>query len=58
MIHPVCRLKTYRVMAVFTNVGGLYVRRIFAGRIRAVVTTNTIARDVDVIEIGWCPARC
>ncbi len=43
-------------MAVFTNIGRLYVRRVFAGCIGAVVAARTIASDVDVIEIGWNPA--
>lgn len=38
-------------MTVFAYVGRLYVRRIFARCIRAVVATNAIAADINVIEI-------
>ncbi len=43
-------------MAVLTHICCLYVRRIFAGRIRAVMTGRTIAGDIQVIEICWQPA--
>jgi len=45
-------------MAVLTDVGCLHVRGVLTGRVCAVVTACTIARDVDVIEVGRCPARC
>ena len=38
-------------VAVFTDVSRLDVRQVFAGCIGAVMTANTIASDVDVIEI-------
>lgn len=57
MIHPVCWLKSDRVMTVFANIGCLYVRLVLASRLRSVVTTNAVAGDVDVVKVGWGPAR-
>lgn len=39
------------VVAVFANVGCLYVRRPFAGRIRAIVATYAVVRNIRVIEV-------
>lgn len=44
-----------RVVAVLTHVGGLYVRRILAGCIGAVVAGRATASDIDVVKIGWNP---
>ena len=43
-------------MAVFADVGGLYMRRDLARGIRAVMAAGTIAGDVNVIEIRRQPA--
>lgn len=40
-----------RRMAVFTDIGRQWVRGVLAGRIRAVVATDTVSRNVYVIEI-------
>ena len=43
-------------MAVFADVGGLYVGRIFAGSRNAIVAVTAIARDVGVVEVRGQPA--
>lgn len=42
-------------MAVFADVGRLYVQGALSGRVSAVVAANAIVRYVDVIEICWNP---
>jgi len=39
-------------MAVFANVGGLYVCRGLAGGVGAVMAVDAVTRDVNVIEVG------
>ena len=43
-------------MAVFTNIGGLHVRRVLPSRIGTVMAAGTVAGDVDVIKIRRHPA--
>ena len=45
------------VVTVFTNIAGLYVGQAFAGSVGAIMTVDTIASDVDVIEIRRQPAN-
>ncbi len=56
VIDPDDRCPGYRAVAILTYIGCLSVRRRFTGRIGAVVATETVARDADVIEIGRYPA--
>lgn len=51
MVDPVGRREENIVMTVFTGVGCLNVGCVFADGVAAVVTTETIAGDIDVIEI-------
>ena len=44
-------------MAIFANCRGLNVCRVLAGRIRAVVTTDAIACDIDVVKIRRRPGH-
>lgn len=44
-------------MTVFADVGCLYVLLVLACRICSVVTADTIAGDIHVVEIGWQPAN-
>lgn len=44
-----------RVMAIFTNIGGLYMREVFAGCVRSVMATDTVTCDVYMIEVCWHP---
>ena len=46
-----------RGVAVFTNVGRLYVRRVFARGVRAVMTAKAVARNIHVIEICRQPGN-
>ena len=43
-------------MAILADARRQYMRRVLPGRICTVVTTCTIARDIDVIEIRRNPA--
>ena len=45
------RRKDISRVTVFANIGCLDVRRIFSGGVRAVMAANTIASNVDVVEI-------
>ena len=56
VIHRHGRLKQRGAVAIFTNVGGQYVIQIFPDRIRSIVTTDAIARDIGVIERCRNPA--
>ncbi len=58
VIHRHHGCEHIRRMAVLADIRGLDVCRIFAGRVGAIVTTNTVARDVDVIEIRGQPPGC
>ena len=42
-------------MAIVTSIAAGNVGRIFAGRVRTVVTANAIAGDVRMIKIRWHP---
>lgn len=42
-------------MAVFANVSRLDMSRVLAGRFNAIVTTDAIAGDADMVEIGRQP---
>ncbi len=44
------------VVAVLADIGCLYMCQGLAGRFRAVVATNTVAGNVDMVEIRWSPA--
>jgi len=46
-----------RRVAVFANVGGLYMCRGLAGGVGAVVAVDAVTRDVGVVEVGRQPAR-
>ena len=50
------RLKERCTVAIFTDVAGQYVILIFPSRVRTIVTTNTIARVIRMIEGCWYPA--
>ena len=41
-------------MAVFTNIGGLYVREGLTDRVDSIVTSHAVAGDIVVIEVGRC----
>lgn len=56
MVNRVYRRKQHIIMAVLADICGRDVRRRFANRIGTVVTTDTIAGDVVVIEIRGNPA--
>jgi len=49
--------KRSRAMTIFADVGRLHVGRTFASRFGAIVTAETICRDVCVIEIHRQPSR-
>lgn len=50
------RLKERCTVAIFTDIAGQYVILIFPNRVRTIVTTNTIARVIRMIEGCWYPA--
>ena len=56
VVDGVHRRKSIGIVAVLADVGRCYVRCVLAGRIDAVVTARTIARDIDVVEVGRYPA--
>ena len=58
MVDGECRYPGVRRVTVLTHDAGLDVVEVFAGCIRAVVTTRTVTRDVDVVEVRWQPAGC
>lgn len=51
VIDHVDRREEHRVMACLTYIGGLRMRRVLAGRIRAVVAIDAVPDDIKVIEI-------
>ena len=57
VVNSVGRCPHVRGMAILTHIACLDVRRTFASRINAVVTADTVARDVGVIKIRWQPAN-
>ena len=56
MVDHVDRRKQNIVVAVLANISGLDMRGILAGRLCTVVAADTIAGNIDVIEIGRQPA--
>lgn len=56
MVDGVHRRKRIAIVAVLADVGCRYVRRVFTGRIGAIVAARTIACDIDVVEVGRYPA--
>ena len=51
MVHPIGRRKQDGVVAVLAEVGDRYVIEVFAYRFRAIVATETITRNIGVIEV-------
>lgn len=51
VIHRIDRRKHIAGMTIFANIARLHMRWALASGIGAVVATNAIARDIDVIEI-------
>jgi hypothetical protein len=58
MVDGECRYPCIRRVTVFANDAGLDVIESFAGCVSAVVTTRTVTRDVQVVEVRWQPAGC
>ena len=56
MIDHHCWLKERCAMAIFADIAGQYVILILPCRVGAIVTTNAVARNVQVIERRWNPA--
>jgi len=51
--------KDVGVVAVLTNIAGLDMHQVLANGIDTVVAVNTLAGDVQMVEVGWQPAdRC
>ncbi len=57
MVDRIRRRPHIAVMAVFADVAGLYVSRALAGRFRTIMATDTITRDVHVVEGRGQPSR-
>ena len=57
MINGIGWRPDIRVMTVFANLGGLYMRKSLAGRVGAVVTARTITGDIYMIKIGRQPGN-
>ncbi len=51
MVDPVDRREKHFIVAVLADVGRLDMRRVLADGLGAVVATEAIAGDIDVIEI-------
>lgn len=49
------RCKDVGVVAVLTNIAGLDVCQVLADGIDTVVAVNTLARDVQMVKVGWQP---
>lgn len=58
VIHHRRRCKHSSVMAVLANIRRLYMGRILAGCLGAVVTAEAAIDDVDMIEVRWQPRDC
>ena len=58
MVDGECRYPGVRRVTVLAHDAGLNVVGVFAGCVRAVVTTRTVTRDVEVVEVRWQPAGC
>ncbi len=57
MIDGENRRENVGVMAVLADIAGLDVRRVLAGRFHAVVAVDTVASDVDMVEVRGQPSR-
>ncbi len=57
VVDPVCRNEENVVVAVLAQICRLNMHRAFSDRIRAVVTTEAVTRDIDMIEIRRNPAN-
>ncbi len=57
VINSVSRAEQVGVVAVLTNIRGLDMLRIFAGRVGAIVAADTVAGDVNVIESSGTPGH-
>lgn len=55
MVDHVRRRPDVAVVAVFTNVGGLYVGQGFTGGLDTIVTAEAISDDADMVKIGRSP---
>ena len=51
MVDPVDRREKHFVVAVLADVGRLDMRRVLADGLGAVMATEAIARDIEVIEV-------
>ena len=58
MVDRECRYPGVRRVTVLAHDAGLDVVGGFAGCVRAVVTTRTVTRDVEVVEVRGQPAGC
>jgi hypothetical protein len=59
VVHPIGGRKQDGIVAVLAHVTGQYVIEIFANCVGAIVTTETITREISVIEVCWQPGhRC
>ena len=57
MVDSINRCPDIAVMAVFTDIGRLYVAQVLAGRVNAIVTTRAVSGDVHVIKIRRPPGN-
>lgn len=51
MINPISRRKQDGVVTILTKVAGQDVIEVFTNRVRAVMTAETVTRDIGMIEI-------
>ena len=51
MIYRQCWCPRDRLVAILADIGGLNMRQALAGGGAAVMTTNAVARDADMIEV-------
>ena len=58
VVNGVCRCPDIAVVAVFTNIGCLYVRQRFAVGFDTIVAAGTVPKDVDMVKIGGSPRVC
>ena len=57
MVHPIGGRKQDGVVAVLAHVTGQYVIEIFANRVGAIVTAETVTREIGVIKVCWQPGH-
>ena len=50
------RRKDVGVVAIFANIAGENMCRVLANGIDAVMAVNTLASDVQMVEVGWQPS--